>query len=72
MSRLANGNDKASYRYVVELWAPCVHKGTYGPPYVSLVMYMVKIDHITRFVCRYGSKWTNVSFSGESHPTDVR
>ena len=39
VSRLANGLDKASYRYVVELWAPCVHKGTYGSPYVSLGIY---------------------------------
>ena len=49
MSGLANGHGKASNRDVVELWAPCVHKGTYGSLYVSLVIYMVTIDHISRF-----------------------
>ena len=50
MSRLADGHGKASNRDVVELWwVPCVPKGTYGSPYVSLVIYMVTIDHISRF-----------------------
>ena len=39
VSRLANGHGKGSYHKVVELWAPCVHKGTYGSPYVMLVIY---------------------------------
>ena len=39
MNRLANGNGKASFRYVVEIWQPCAHEGSNGSECVLLGIY---------------------------------
>ena len=39
VSRLANGNGKASFRSIVEIWQPCAHEGSNGSPCVRFVIY---------------------------------